>query len=197
MDELRSTENLEHEILEDARKKAERILKNADARIRDVGTEWTGKRTEAFDELEARYRARAESARREIESSVPLEMKRKEIEYLDRQLREHLDRYFMELEPDGLETVVSELLGRVRSVLAGKPVAVRYGGMSGNEAVALVHVCLPGSTVTETTERTGITGIVLETEDGARYTATTELVRGMLLDDRREELFEALFEGNG
>jgi V/A-type H+-transporting ATPase subunit E len=197
MKELRGTENLEREILDDARKKAERILKNAGTQIQEIESEWTGRRTEAFAELEARYRERTENARREIESSVPLEMKRKELEYLDSRLREHLERYFRELGPDGIASIVSELLGRVRSVVDGKRAAVLYGGMSGTDAAGLVRACLPGCTVTGTEERTGITGIVLETDDGIRYTATTELVRKMLLDEKREELFEALFEGNG
>ena len=52
MEELQSTEILEREILEDARKKAMRILKTADDTIRAKTAEWEKKTADAVAELE-------------------------------------------------------------------------------------------------------------------------------------------------
>ncbi|MDR2445960.1 MAG: ATPase [Treponema sp.] len=55
MEELQSTEVLDREILEDARKKAFRIIKNADDAIKDAALSWERKMQSALVELRRRY----------------------------------------------------------------------------------------------------------------------------------------------
>ncbi|MDR2193086.1 MAG: ATPase [Treponema sp.] len=55
MEELQSTEVLDQEILEDARKKAFRIIKNADDTVTDNAHAWEGKIKDALNALRQKY----------------------------------------------------------------------------------------------------------------------------------------------
>ncbi|MDR1074717.1 MAG: ATPase [Treponema sp.] len=55
MEELQSTEVLDREILEDARKKAFRIIKNADDAVKESALSWERKIQSALCELRQRY----------------------------------------------------------------------------------------------------------------------------------------------
>jgi hypothetical protein len=76
MEELQSTEALDREILEDARKKAHRILKTADDTIKAKSTEWEKNTAAALGELEKKYAAQGKIAASEIMAFLPMDKHR-------------------------------------------------------------------------------------------------------------------------
>jgi hypothetical protein len=60
MDELQSTEILDREILEDARKKVVRIFKAAEDTINSQNAEWDKKTISSIDELDKKHKEQRE-----------------------------------------------------------------------------------------------------------------------------------------
>ena len=73
MEELQSTELLDREILEDARKKAMRILKTCEETIKTQNTGWEKKKLDAAGALEKKHNEQKEQAVKNITaaSDVP------------------------------------------------------------------------------------------------------------------------------
>jgi len=87
MEEIRGTEALEQEILDDAHKRAERILRKAenDARVQQAQSEQHLQA--AIAALQREYEEKKKAAEREMQSRQPLETMRLEIGYRDEVLR--------------------------------------------------------------------------------------------------------------
>ena len=76
MEELQSTEILDREILEDARKKAHRILKAADDTIKVKKAEWEKKTAAALSETEQKFAQNIQKSNEIRAASMPLEKRR-------------------------------------------------------------------------------------------------------------------------
>ncbi|QSI04973.1 hypothetical protein [Treponema pedis] len=94
MEELRSTEILDKEIKEDARKKAERILKNADAEAQNILNAVPLRIKNIKKEKASFYAKKAELYKIDAEAAVPLEKLRKKISYIDTEIQKALENYF-------------------------------------------------------------------------------------------------------
>ena len=204
MEELRSTETLDREIRDDARRKAEKTLKEADAEcasiIATVASRIALTRAEkeklAADNL-VHYRSAAESR-------LPLEKERRMAVFIDLSVRAALDAWFERIDAERRLRLYESLLSRYKPVLAGKRVKVSCAGYSVDAVAALVARALaPVSEVPvvflEKAEasRAGFSdGFVIETDDRAVLCRATreELLRG-ILEDWRQELAESLFGG--
>ncbi|MDR3337641.1 MAG: ATPase, partial [Treponema sp.] len=88
MEELQSTEVLDREILEDARRKAQRILKTADEEAAASGKVWEKKTEKALAELKRRHEERLELGRVEIMARLPLDKRRLRLCRIDSLLHE-------------------------------------------------------------------------------------------------------------
>ncbi|GAB1481706.1 hypothetical protein MASR2M78_05210 [Treponema sp.] len=83
MEELRSTEALDREILEDARKKADRILKNSETAKKLVIETWHKKKKDDIAALEKKSNKRIAAQRSEILARLPLDKRRSRAERYD------------------------------------------------------------------------------------------------------------------
>jgi len=86
MEEIKGTEALEREILEDARKRAERIIRKAEESARLLGVQTEKKIEEATTALVGEYQAKKRIAELEMLSRLPLEKARLDISYRDEML---------------------------------------------------------------------------------------------------------------
>ena len=195
MEELVSTEALEREILEDARKKAERILKGADEDVRRIAQEGERRKAEAAAELQRNYAARAERYRAETLARVPLERARLKSSYVDARLREALGAFLSSLPESRVEAFAREGLRGAAAFLDGKELRIRRRSLSQSSATRAVAEALPASKVIESVEDPSMpaAGIVAETVDGsAIMRATLDITTETLLGQRRGELAGAL-----
>ena len=76
MEEIRSTDILDKEIQEDARKKAEKILKDSDEQCQKILSQVEQRLEDAKEEKKEYYEAKAQQYKKDLQSSLPLEKSR-------------------------------------------------------------------------------------------------------------------------
>ncbi|MDR1128382.1 MAG: ATPase [Treponema sp.] len=156
MEELQSTEVLDREILEDARRKAQRILKTADEEAAASEKVWEKKTGKAMAELKQRFDERLETGRAEIMARLPLDRRRLALERIDRLLREAAASYLKGLGREKLLGILARDLGERAGETgeakgaAGDKAAFRaaYRFLSPDEAESLVKKAFPKKTFT-------------------------------------------------
>ena len=97
MEELLSTEVLDREILEDARKKAFKILKSADDSMLSLSGKWEKKTRQAIEDIRAKHEKRIQAEREEIHAKGPLDKRRLRLEISEKFLRDAMDRFLVNL----------------------------------------------------------------------------------------------------
>ncbi|MDR1903213.1 MAG: ATPase [Treponema sp.] len=156
MEELQTTEVLDREILEDARKKAYRILKTADDEVKAQGDIWERKIRESLDELRDKYTKRIFNTREEIMARLPLDKRRSESEYIEGLLADKVEAFLSGLARSNLLAVLERSLAKrlaefIDSVSAPPapgvqqeplPFKVTIRNISRSEAGALLERCL-------------------------------------------------------
>jgi V/A-type H+-transporting ATPase subunit F len=147
MEEVQSTEVLDREILEDARKKAFRILKSADDLVKANSDNWEKKTREAIAELEHHYADRRQEAVVEILARLPLDMRRIWSEKVETFLSSAVEGWFESL---SREQALAVLDRELECRLAGCPefavagtIRVWFSGLDQSEAGTLIKKHLP------------------------------------------------------
>jgi vacuolar-type H+-ATPase subunit E/Vma4 len=207
MEELQSTEVLDREILEDARRKAQRILKTADEEAAASGTVWEKKTEKALAELNRRFEERLESGRVEIMAHLPLDRRRLALERIDRLLHEAANSYLEGLDREKLLGILArELCERAAEIEEGegrdpartKPALnVIYRFLSREEAEGLLSKAFPGSTFDAGEGgaaylHTGSFPGIVADSGAVRISVSADAVVETLLSEKRGELAAAL-----
>lgn len=209
MEELRSTEILDKEIHEDARKKAERILANADAECKKIMEGVASRIAAARKEKEAAYAAKLAGIQKDSEAAIPLEQERFLVSFEGSSVIAAVNRYLESLSLDKQFKLIEKLLVRYQCVLDGKSLTAVAIGFTPAEVMPILSRKFGSDAVTDCrqvpfesldlSEPAGLTvhkGIVLETQDGAvRCRATFGELVAEILDDHSYELAETLFCG--
>jgi hypothetical protein len=203
MEELQSTEALDREILEDARKKARRILKSTEEAIASSATAWGKKSLEALEEIRKNYNRRSERDRTEIMARLPLDKRRIYSEKVEALLRSAMDGYLAGLSRGKLLTLLErELRIRTEEFIqnqeqGGVPVEVSSRGLSGAELKSLLDKALPG--IPWKTRQNfpfhnlpGSFPAVMVDAPAVRLIASIDALSAVLMRDRRAELAGAL-----
>jgi hypothetical protein len=94
MEEIQSTEVLDREILEDARRKAFRIIKTADDTVKANTLAWEKKTAQAVGDLKARFEERRNKSSEEIMARLPLDKRRAESEKIEALMVQALDAWY-------------------------------------------------------------------------------------------------------
>ncbi|MDR3337597.1 MAG: hypothetical protein LBT16_10375 [Treponema sp.] len=156
MEELQSTEVLDREILEDARRKAQRILKTADDEAAAAGAGWNAKADEALAGLRKRHNERLELGRIEVMARLPLDKRRLRLQKIDSLLHDAACSFFSGLDRENLLGVLADSLAeRVREIAGDfqdgegwrsgnkAPVRAAYRFLSQTEAESLLEKTFP------------------------------------------------------
>ncbi|WP_461248314.1 ATPase, partial [Treponema sp. R6D11] len=110
MEELQSTEILDREILEDARKKAVRILKTADETVTAQTAEWEKKTLTNIDELDKKYEEQREISASKIMARLPIDKHRVKIEKIEALLSQAVETWFKNLSRQKILDILAEEL---------------------------------------------------------------------------------------
>lgn len=202
MEELHSTEVLDKEILEDARRKAQRILKTADETTASGTKKWERKTERALKGIRERYTARLEASRSEIMARLPLDKRRTRLAKIETLLQDAASAYLAGLpRPRIIALLEAELEKRAdeldASALVSTTGTAAGQGLSGEEIAVLLKRNFPQVkwTIAEGESRHRGPGtfpaLVLDTQ-AARITVSVDAVIGSLLQDKRAELAAAL-----
>jgi hypothetical protein len=220
MEELQSTEVLHREILEDARKKAYRILKGADEAVRAGVTAWEKKTDDAVTEVRELYAQRILITREELNARLVLDKRRIRSEKIEGLLKSSMETYLLNLRREILVSILDKTLQKQLDELQRtgefpqKAVKVRSHKIENTELEAILTKYLPqGSwdiTVGDSDlaslafepgkEEERFPAIVLDAST-VRVIASIDAITADLLEDKRAELVasllgpEALLEG--
>ncbi len=204
MEELRSTEILDREIQEDARRKAEKILKTSESECLQIMEDVARRIERVRGEREREYRLAAEAYLKDSASAVPLEKQRRLVSYIDAAVNSALDSWLAGLGPDRRLSLYAGILSRYRPAVGAAGISVRSAGFPEKDVRSAVGASLGSVEIVsfEALSAGGARsvgfdeGILVETADGAlSCRATSAEIREELLVNRREELAKALFGG--
>ena len=156
MEELRSTEVLDREILEDARKKAYRILKTADDTLAAQKRDWEKKTQEAVDSIRKVYTDRIKRTGEEIYARLPLDKRRLRSETAESSLVRAMGDFLRTLPREKLLDILAVELSERLEASLGDDEEITVKGNAG-EGVKTV-VLYSGQTLAEAC---GVLGKVL------------------------------------
>jgi len=205
MEELQSTEILDREILEDARKKAQRILRAADDAIKAKEAERERNIQAALGELEEKYLRQNAAAAKEIMAVLPIDKRRAQAGKIEELLGLAVESWYSKLSRSRvLEIVRRELERRLAACES-------FGGGGGNdgirasvhkietaEAESLLRGAFPGREfkIEKGVSASAYPEITVEAE-GVRIRASIGNAVNFILGEKRSELIEALFGKEG
>ena len=195
MEEIRGTEALEREILEDARKRADRIIRKAEENARLLGAQTEQRIKEATAALLSEYQIKKRTAELEMLSRLPLEKARLDILYRDEILRKALKEALASMNPRlfGL-WCVKRLVCQVELVRKS-PAKVLVHGLDSETMRDIGALFGQGSDISiEEAPTMKVRGLIVEPMDASyRISITENDLLEWLLDEKRGELAAALF----
>ena len=202
MEEFRSTEILDKEIQDDARRKAEKLLKRADDDCQKIMDELDGRIEAVSKEKQAFYAKRAESFKKDLDASLPLEKERFLVSFIDSSIIKAINRFISSLSGEEKISLLENLLRRYESKLVDKKLMVSFHGFEKTELQKLLknHKLATESIVqmsdADAVELNGNYGMIIKTTDGSVVCRVTidELI-DEIVDTYRYEVAEALFGG--
>jgi len=195
MEEIRGTEALEREILDDARKRAERIVRKAEDEAKALQTQTEQKIKAAIDALTQEYQAKQQIAEKEVRSRLPLEKMRLEIQYRDEVLRNAVAEVLAKIDPRLFGAWCLRGLKRQVELIRGSKATISVKGLDSayiEEIKTLFQDA--GSVSIKESEAMKARGIIVEPDDNSyRISITENELVSWLLDEERGELASALF----
>jgi len=200
MEELQSTEILDQEILEDARKKAHRILKTAEDTIKAKVADREKNLQETIDKLEKKYAQQGKFATDEIMAHLQIDKQRVKAKKIEELLTSAVKTWYGGLNREHvLALLKGELAKRVAAGdLSGGEIRAQIHHIERKEAEAMLKAVLPGGSgintpgaIEEITSVSAYPEIILETPQARVYASISKTVDA-LLGEKRAELVEAL-----
>jgi len=211
MEELRSTDALDKEIVADAKKKADRILAKAEESCASLLGGVDARVQEAKSQAEAATRSMLALYKKNINASLPLEKERYLVSYIHESVIEALNVYFESAGEDKRLQIVKGLVERSKKVLGTRPVNARVLGFEKEAALEMlksvfgtqilsVETAGAGENADETVEGFAFhEGVILSTADSNSGAITCRLTLDEkvkdILDSWNFELSDALFGG--
>jgi len=197
MEELQSTEILDQEILEDARKKAHRILKTAEDTIKAKLADREKNLNETIDKLEKKYAQQSKFATDEIMAHLQIDKQRVKAKKIEELLSSAVKTWYAGLSRERvLALLKGELARRVAaSDLSGGTIKVQIHHVERKEAEAILQAVLPAKcSIEEVASVSPFPEIILETPEARIYASIGKTVDAFL-GEKRAELVDALLGG--
>lgn len=206
MEELRSAEILDKEIQDDARKKAEKILRNADSQCDQIMAQVESRLEEAKKEKEIYFNQKAEQVKKDLDSSMPLEKSRFLVSYISSSIAKGINEYLKTLSSEKRFELAVSLLNQFSNLVSDRTFDAAVYGFdpayvkSTLSSKVKINSCSPVEFAKSGSEAVdGIEiheGVILLSEDkSVKIRLTLEEVITELIDKYRKELAVTLFGG--
>jgi len=206
MEELRSTEILDKEIQNDARRKVEKILQKADAECAFLKEDVERKLQETEKELKEKNEKKLEIYKKNLSSAVPLEKERFLVSFVQKEIENAVSEYLSSLSLEKKLELLGNHLKKYEDVLKNKTLTAYYYGLTQSNVKKVLDKKVNVTEYKETMfgkllieEDFGLKdkiGIILEADDlSVRVRLTLSELVSQLLNKYRSELCNALFEG--
>lgn len=198
MEELRSTDILDKEIQNDARKQVQGILDNAQKQSEKILSEIDSRLEKARGEKTEFYGAKEAKFKKDIESSLPLEKERFLVSYIGSSIDDAISEYLKNCAEERRLELSLKALDKSSDFFAGRKFSAKVYGFDVKKAVSAVEKKLGGKLLSaEACSDSNISeGVVLEADDkSVKCRLTIEELIGALKDKHYRELSDALFAG--
>jgi len=146
MEELKNTDVLDREILEDAREKAAKILSDCRDNLVKQKEDWDKKLEMELLSIREHYSVQSENVSLEIFARLPVDQRRMRSEASEKLLLKAMDDFLHSLPREKLLLILErELVGRLRSWAGNREetileiVTAEFSGMSREEAEAVLR----------------------------------------------------------
>jgi len=199
MEELQSTEILDREILEDARKKAWRILKTADETIKNQNREWEKKTAGNFSELDEKYAELIKTETKKVMARLPVDKQRIKIEKIESLLRSAVENWYKSLSRAQILGLLGGELAMLNEqitknsgqITEDKEQIAFFSGLERQEAENLLKSANYTYKSEEVKSTDGYPSIVIEKSEVRIIASFGKMIDSLLLE-KRAELTETL-----
>ena len=195
MEELQSTEAIDREILEDARKKAMRILKACEDTINTQNVEWKKKTAQSVSELEKKYSEQKKIEAEKVMARLPIDKLRIKIEKIEEALRSAVETWYSGLSRAQILDLLSNELAIRLSLCEGFSDSTKkcaeICALDRKEAESILKTVNVSCNIEEIPNAERYPSITLKT-DTVRIIASIEKIIDFFLHEKRAELIEAL-----
>ena len=197
MEELRSTEVLAREILEDAHKKAQKLLKHADETSEAQARESEKRTRDAIDTARKNYGEKTKKDSEGILSRLPLDKRRLRSEFAVKNLADAMDGFLRSLPRETLLSVLEReleaLIKTCKDDISIHEAGICYSGLSLSEIRELLKkLSMKGNfDFREDPHSHEFPWVVIETQ-AVKISASVENAAAALLKFHRAELAAAL-----
>ena len=206
MEELRSAEILDKEIQDDARKKAEKILRNADSQCDQIMAQVESRLEEAKKEKEIYFNQKVDQVKKDLDSSMPLEKSRFLVSYISSSIAKGINEYLKTLSSEKRFELAVSLLNQFSNLVSNRTFDAAVYGFdpayvkSTLSSKVKINSCSSVDFAKSGSEAVdGIEiheGVILLSEDkSVKIRLTLEEVITELIDKYRKELAVTLFGG--
>jgi len=195
MEELQSTEKLDREILEDAKKKALRVRKDCDNTIAAQNAEWERKIDSQIDEINKKYNLLVKNEEEKVMARLPVDKLRAKNEKIEELLQLAEDNWYKELSRQRILELLGIELSK-RLVFCGDTANsaqknAYYYRLSQDEALLLLKNEKIDCKTEEIPPDNRYPALILDAED-VRITASIQKIIEYHLHVKRTELIEGL-----
>lgn len=198
MEELRSTDILDREILEDARKKVQRILESSIQEVEKIQESTKNRIQKILEEKKLFYTEKLARYEKDLKSSVPFERQRYAINFVMTSVRDAIKTYILDLQIQKKVQLIDRLLQRYAPVFADKKISVQYAGFDEQSVKKILNNYFSAKALIDCTKNdvTDFEGVIIESEDKKILCrATIQELIIEITDQYREELAHTLFKG--
>ena len=201
MEELRSTEILDKEIQEDARRKANRILNNGLLECEKILEDVNIKFEKDAAKKRAEYEEKINNYKINKEASIPLEKQRFLIDFENNSIDIAINQYLEKLSTEENLNIIKDLVTKYSFALSEKKVNVEYQGFSKEDITKILSDVLSKEKIISVIEKENknyesFRGCIIVTEDSSiKCRATIEEKIAEIKEQYSEELALSLFGG--
>ena len=201
MEELRSTEILDKEIREDARRKANRILNNATLECEKILEDVNNRFEKDAETKKAEYQFKIDDYKKNKEASIPLEKQRFLVNFENDSIDKAINQYLERLSNEEKLNIIKNLLEKYAFAFNEKKVNVEFHGFSKEEITKVVNSVLSTEKILSVKEvedkmSKDFRGCIITSEDlKTKCRATLEEKIAEIKEQYTEDLALALFGG--
>lgn len=198
MEELRSTDILDKEIQNDAKKKAAAIIEQGKARAQEILAGAQDQLEKARIQKESFYGQKTAKRQKDSDASIPLEKERFLVSFIGNSIDQAIDDYLKKLSEEEKIALSLKVLDGKESVVKDKKFGARVIGFDQEKAKSAVEKKIGSKLVycDKAQSQDESQGIVLEAEDKSlKIRLTMQEILGEAKDKHYNEMCSCLFGG--
>ena len=198
MEELRSTDILDKEIQNDARKKAQAIVEQGKKRAEEILNGVQKQILEAKSQKEKFYGEKIAKKQKDSDAALPLEKERFLVSFIGNSIDQAIEEYLRKLSEEKQIELALKVLDGKKVLVAGRKFHAKVCGFDNKKAKDLVEKKLGSALLSceAFQDSRGVSGIILESEDRSlKIRLTIEEIIGAAKDKHYKEMCVALFGG--